>query len=884
MSIIPKSPSENLEQKKAPSVPQKTRGLFPRDDGWYDVDENGGEKKLATMDDIPNDNNPSVIKNISISKSEDYTNLSIEKQDGTTLNEEFYNKDQANTKFAIKSDIPDVTVLTQEVANIEKKKVDILDIVDDLNTYDSSKPLSANMGALLYYDKVSRNDIVDDLLTYDSSKPLSANMGALLYSGIPDLVSQAVAGLNLMDYNAVDNLIYNHNVDSTNHSDIRYEIQQIANRLTAFLDTDDTTLDQVSEIVAYINSNKELIDAITTSKVNVVDIVDDLQTSSSDRPLSANQGVQLMSMLNNLALDLYAFLDNTSDGNMYPLSNLIQQIDRRVAYDDIVYDSFDNIPMYNNGGIYNPLSANLGYQLYQNKIGFDKIVTDPSIMWQEDGTLVLSAYYGKILNDYIYNVEQSVPYNMSELYNDCYYVYDPYYVHTTNDFTDNYKNILDNYQLIDDLTYIPSSTDYSYSYYPLSARIGKYLEEYINSVAQSIPYNISQLYNDLGYAYISDIPYNMSQLNNDNYYVQDPYYVHTTNDFADNYKNILDNYEVIDDLNNISSFDYSYSYKLLSARVGKYLEEFISSVAQSIPFNISQLYNDSGYAYSSDIPYNMSQLNNDSYYIVDSSYVHTDNNFTDEYKEKLDNLGENTEGGSGSGGITHSWNGTVLTITSDSGTSSVDLKGDKGDAPNVVFHYDEETGELSYKVDGTLVDGDYVATNDLASKEYVDAAIQGSGNGFASGSFWLQPFELMGTATLQEDCTRWIITQTDDGVTFDDKQYRAIKFITKTTPSADTTANNANGFVWINHAGGGASLTGVNMLHSNATRTQTFYGEVVNGYAYYKQLGITTSNGMERLVALSTNPKDYVSKIIIDVVTSGHKYGAGSTVEIWGCK
>lgn len=31
------------------------------------------------------------------------------------------------------------------------------------------------------------------------------------------------------------------------------------------------------------------------------------------------------------------------------------------------------------------------------------------------------------------------------------------------------------------------------------------------------------------------------------------------------------------------------------------------------------------------------------------------------------------------GTITHSWNGTVLTITSDSGTSSCDLKGGKGD-------------------------------------------------------------------------------------------------------------------------------------------------------------------------------------------------------------
>jgi hypothetical protein len=32
-----------------------------------------------------------------------------------------------------------------------------------------------------------------------------------------------------------------------------------------------------------------------------------------------------------------------------------------------------------------------------------------------------------------------------------------------------------------------------------------------------------------------------------------------------------------------------------------------------------------------------------------------------------------------SGTISHEWNGTVLTVTSDSGTSSADLKGEKGD-------------------------------------------------------------------------------------------------------------------------------------------------------------------------------------------------------------
>ena len=43
----------------------------------------------------------------------------------------------------------------------------------------------------------------------------------------------------------------------------------------------------MSEVVAYIKSNKSLIDAITTSKVSVADIVNDLATNVAGKPLSA---------------------------------------------------------------------------------------------------------------------------------------------------------------------------------------------------------------------------------------------------------------------------------------------------------------------------------------------------------------------------------------------------------------------------------------------------------------------------------------------------------------------------------------------------------------------------------------------------------------------
>lgn len=88
-----------------------------------------------------------------------------------------------------------------------------------------------------------------------------------------------------------------HNTASNAHNDIRLLVQGLTERLNALADSDDTTLDQMSEVVAYIKSNKSLIDAITTSKVNVSDIIDNLTTNVSNKPLSASQGVALKALI-----------------------------------------------------------------------------------------------------------------------------------------------------------------------------------------------------------------------------------------------------------------------------------------------------------------------------------------------------------------------------------------------------------------------------------------------------------------------------------------------------------------------------------------------------------------------------------------------------------
>ena len=93
-----------------------------------------------------------------------------------------------------------------------------------------------------------------------------------------------------------------HNISGEAHADLRALIEGLTSRLNALADSDDNTLDQLSEIVAYIKSNRTLIDAVTTGKVSVSDIVDNLTTNASGKVLSAAQGVALKAMIDGIVI------------------------------------------------------------------------------------------------------------------------------------------------------------------------------------------------------------------------------------------------------------------------------------------------------------------------------------------------------------------------------------------------------------------------------------------------------------------------------------------------------------------------------------------------------------------------------------------------------
>lgn len=91
-----------------------------------------------------------------------------------------------------------------------------------------------------------------------------------------------------------------HNTAGDAHNDIRLLVEGIATRLNALANSDDTTLDQMAEVVEYIKDNRDLIEQITTGKVSVSDIVDNLTTNVANKPLSAAQGMALKTLIDAL--------------------------------------------------------------------------------------------------------------------------------------------------------------------------------------------------------------------------------------------------------------------------------------------------------------------------------------------------------------------------------------------------------------------------------------------------------------------------------------------------------------------------------------------------------------------------------------------------------
>lgn len=134
-------------------------------------------------------------------------------------------------------------------------------------------------------NRVNKADIVDNLTSEDETKVLSAKQGKVLK--------------NLID------------------------------AINAVLSSDDTDLDTIQELVNNIKANKTTIDSIVTSKVNVTDIVDNLTSTETNKPLSANQGKILDEKIATANTNITNAINTAkgyTDGEIAGLSNVYQPI------------------------------------------------------------------------------------------------------------------------------------------------------------------------------------------------------------------------------------------------------------------------------------------------------------------------------------------------------------------------------------------------------------------------------------------------------------------------------------------------------------------------------------------------------------------------------
>lgn len=179
----------------------------------------------------------------------------------------------------------------QAASDLETKMQDYVSSAETANTAAQEAKEAAEKAAELAAQETA------DSLNTNMADYVSAAQAAQKAAEEARDQAQAIAGGDFASTTYVDNQIDTHNTATDAHNDIRLLITELTTRLNALADSDDTTLDQMSEVVAYIKSNKSLIDAITTEKVSVSDIIDNLTTNVSTKPLSAAQGVALKALI-----------------------------------------------------------------------------------------------------------------------------------------------------------------------------------------------------------------------------------------------------------------------------------------------------------------------------------------------------------------------------------------------------------------------------------------------------------------------------------------------------------------------------------------------------------------------------------------------------------
>ena len=202
-------------------------------------------------------------------------------------------------------------------------------------------------------------DLIEEIANVESSLSASIsnevtrakNAESSLSTTISDEITRAESALNTTISNevtrakkaesdlssSIQTSVSSHNSSTTAHDDIRTLIDNLTARINAVANSEDVDLDQLSEIVAYIKSNRSLIDNVTTSKVSVSDIIDNLTSTSTNKPLSANQGRVLNTSITSLTTKLNNHIDSLSNVENKSSETIRSEITKKNVIDALGY-------------------------------------------------------------------------------------------------------------------------------------------------------------------------------------------------------------------------------------------------------------------------------------------------------------------------------------------------------------------------------------------------------------------------------------------------------------------------------------------------------------------------------------------------------------------
>lgn len=166
--------------------------------------------------------------------------------------------------------------------------------------------------------------------TSDANKPVSTAQQAAIDESLATSKSYTDTKISgLASTSSVNTSISNHNTSTSAHSDIRGLITSLTTKLNNFLDVDDTTTDQLSEVITLINNNKGTLESLTTSKVNVSDIVNNLTTNATNKPLSAAQGVVIKGLIDALQTEVDSKAESKHTHAISDITNLQTTLDSK---------------------------------------------------------------------------------------------------------------------------------------------------------------------------------------------------------------------------------------------------------------------------------------------------------------------------------------------------------------------------------------------------------------------------------------------------------------------------------------------------------------------------------------------------------------------------